>query len=568
MKQAIAILLSVLFSVSLIAQSTKEENKVREVLSRRGEAKILVSASKNEIGNLGNVVSIDAKNGDKWLCYVNEKEFNNFLTLNLPYQACIEDNQSKALTMANAVNQMSSWDRYPSYEVYDTMMRNFAIAYPQLCRLDTIGITVEGRLLLCLKISDSVSETQNEPKFFYSSSMHGDELTGAIMLLQMADYLLSNYNSDSRIANIVNGIELYICPLANPDGTYSGGNSTVSQATRYNANYVDLNRNYPSPKRGNHPDGNNWQSETLAFMDYAAAKEFDININLHGGAEVCNYPFDDYLPSNEKSHADNQWFIEICQRFMDTLWHNAPTNYFVDVASSGYILGYDWYPAPGSRQDYHTYFLHQREITLEVSSTKTPSSSNLPTYWNRLRSALLCFVEECFTGINGVVKDSLTGETLDNVFIYISEYDRDSSQIYSKANGYFFRPLHNGQYSLTFEKQGYVTKTLNFNLQQNNLIFSDVLLVSTNASDEMVNDIETLAIYPNPSSAQINVTTSSSGSFFIANMAGKRLMEGKLQQGDNLIDVRESLENGYYCFVFAESKSGKMITKPLVILNK
>jgi hypothetical protein len=568
MKQTIAILLFILVSVSSTAQGVKEESKVREVLNSRGEAKIWVWVAENDLDDLGNTVSIDAKKGDKWLCYVNEREFDNFLTMNLPYQAYIEDNQSKALTMANAVSEMSSWNRYPTYEVYDTMMRYFASAYPQLCRLDTIGTTIQGRLLLCLKISDSVNETQNEPKFFYSSSMHGDELTGAIMLLRLAEYLLSNYDSDSRIARIVNGIELYLCPLANPDGTYHVSNSSVSGATRSNANYIDLNRNYPSPKRGNHPDGNNWQSETLAFIEYAKSKEFDLNINMHGGAEVCNYPFDDILPSNVKSHADNQWFVEMSQRFMDTLWYYAPSYYFTDVSSSGYILGYDWYPISGSRQDYHCYFLHQREITLEVSSTKSPSSSSLPTYWTYLRSPLLCFVEECFSGVNGVVKDSLTGETIDNVFIYLSNHDRDSSQIYSKANGYFFRPLHNGQYSLTFEKQGYVPKTLNFNLQQNNLIYSDVLLVSTNALNEAVQADKTLTIYPNPSSSQINVRASDDGSFFIANLTGKRLMEGELRRGDNLIDVKQRLENGYYCFVFTIRENGRTITKPLIILNK
>ena len=567
-KQLTAILLSVLFSVFLSAQNTKEENKVRETLKHRGEAMILVHATQDDMNHLGQVVSIDAKKGDQWLCYVNEKEFGKFLTLNLPYQAYIEDNQSKAITMANTVSQMSSWNRYPTYEVYDSMMRGFAATYPNLCKLDTIGTTTRGRLLLCLKLSSNVNQTQDKPKFFYSSSMHGEELTGAIMLLRLADYMLSNYGSDARITDIIEGIELYICPFANPDGTYAGGNGTVLHATRSNGNYVDLNRNYPSPLRGDHPDGYGWQAETVAFMNYARAKEFDINVNLHSGAEICNYPFDDYLPSGRKSHADDQWFVEMCQRFMDTLWSNAPADYFTHLRSCGYVLGYDWFVSPGSRQDYHTYFLRQREITLEVDTIKMRSSSDLPMFWGRLHSALLCFVEECFSGASGVVKDSLTGEILDNVHIYISDHDRDSSHVYSKSNGYFFRPLHGGQYSLIFQKQGYATKTLNFNVQQNNLTPLDVLLVSEFGLEEIAEQEDNLVIYPNPSSSQINVMVQEKGTFFIANLTGKRVIEGTLLQGNNLIQVGDDLKNGYFYFVFTQGSDGKKITRPLIILNK
>ena len=68
--------------------------------------------------------------------------------------------------------------------------------YPSLCRLDTIGTSINGKLVLALKISDNPAEDETEPEVFYSSTMHGDETGGYVLMLRLADYLLKNYNSD------------------------------------------------------------------------------------------------------------------------------------------------------------------------------------------------------------------------------------------------------------------------------------------------------------------------------------------------------------------------------------
>ena len=70
--------------------------------------------------------------------------------------------------------------------------------------------------------------------------MHGDELTGYVLMLRFIDDILNKYNVDSRITNLVNEIDIWINPLANPDGAYAGGNNNVWGATRSNANFIDL----------------------------------------------------------------------------------------------------------------------------------------------------------------------------------------------------------------------------------------------------------------------------------------------------------------------------------------
>ena len=89
-------------------------------------------------------------------------------------------------------------------------------------------------------------------------------LLAFVLSLRLIDYLLNNYSVNDRVTEIVNNVEIWINPLANPDGAYTNNNS-VYGAIRYNANWVDLNRNYPDPEDGPHPDGNPYQIETEAF---------------------------------------------------------------------------------------------------------------------------------------------------------------------------------------------------------------------------------------------------------------------------------------------------------------
>ena len=172
------------------------------------------------------------------------------------------------------------------------MMEQFADSFPDICKLHNLGTLTSGRKILCVQISSNVGVKSNKPSFLYTSSMHGNELTGYVLMLRLIDDVLSGYNTISEYTQIVNNVDLWINPLANPDGAYASGNQTISGATRNNANGVDLNRNYPDPQNGLNPDGNAWQEETLIFMDLADSIQFDMSCNIHTGAEVFNYPWD------------------------------------------------------------------------------------------------------------------------------------------------------------------------------------------------------------------------------------------------------------------------------------
>ncbi|MDX9771213.1 MAG: M14 family zinc carboxypeptidase, partial [Tenuifilaceae bacterium] len=106
-------------------------------------------------------VSIDKIVGDTIYAYASYVEFERFKKLGyaldiLPYPSI----NAKNILMATSIEEMTGWDRYPTYEVYREMMKRFEEDYPSLCKLDSIGTSVQGRQLYVVKISDNVLEDE------------------------------------------------------------------------------------------------------------------------------------------------------------------------------------------------------------------------------------------------------------------------------------------------------------------------------------------------------------------------------------------------------------------------
>jgi hypothetical protein len=364
--------------------------------------------------------------------------------------------------MATSIEEMANWNRYPTLSVYNQMMAKFVADYPNLCKLDTIGTSVQNRNMLVLNITADIHTPKPKPEVLFSSTMHGDETTGWILCLRLCDYLLSKYGTDPRITNMLDSISIFIAPNTNPDGTYHGssGSTTISGAVRYNANNVDLNRNYPDPRAGQHPDGYAWQKETIAMMNLAEAKHFILSINYHGGEEVANYPWDTWT-SAQRKHADNDWYIQICTQYVALAKATAPSSYFGswEFNYTGITNGGDWYVITGGRQDYMNYWKNCREITLEVSSTKMVGSETLPNYWNYNRDAMLTYIENVKYGIRGIVSGS-DGVPVD-AKITVVGYDKDNSQVVTNSQfGNYYRMLKAGTYTLLFDAYGYESQTI------------------------------------------------------------------------------------------------------------
>jgi len=408
---------------------------------------------------LTNIISIDRVDNDTIYAYANDKELAQFEKLGYKY-TIIPDliSNSKTITMATTVAQMTTWDRYPTYEVYRAMMKKFEQDYPLLCKLDSIGATPNGHKIYVVKISNNVSVEEPEVEVFYTSTIHGDETTGFVLMLRLIDYFLSNYGIDNRTTSMINNMAIYINPDANPDGTYHSGNSTVSGAIRYNSNYDDINRSFPDPRTG---VPTTIFPEVQIMMDYANTKHFTLSANFHGGAELVNYPWDTWT-SASKTHADDSWFIHFSRQYADSAQANSPTGYLTEE-NNGITNGGDWYVITGGRQDYMNWWHHCREVTIEISDTKTPSSDQLPNFWTYNRGAFLSYLESARQGFYGIVKNTLGDPVKAKVFI--TSHDRDSSYVYSsQATGFYSRPIEPGTWEVTYSAIGYIPQKHNITI--------------------------------------------------------------------------------------------------------
>jgi hypothetical protein len=483
-----------IFLAFLIVQGAGAQQPLELRLEDRGEVVVSFDVQYlKQLPNLGSW-SVDKVSNNIAYVYLNAKQYAQILDLNIPFVPEPSPSLISEVKMANTWVEAQDWDTYPDYETYLALMTKFTTDFPELCKLDTIGYSTNNRLLLALKISDNVNNDEAEPEFFYTSSMHGNELTGYVLMLRLADYLLNNYESDA-IKNLVDNMEIYINPLANPDGTFYTSNYTVSGATRYNANSVDINRNFKDPWLGDHPDGNVWQEETLAMMDFMGKHNFSLSMNFHGGAEVLNYPYD----GTYDRHPDDAWWQFICRAYADTV-HTIDSYYLIDF-ENGITNGADWYVIDGGRQDYVTHFLHGREVTAEISAVKLPSASELPEFWENNYRSLLQYMQQGLFGVQGLVTDVI-GNPL-QAKVSIEDYDKDSSFVRTQTEGVFYRYLKAGSYNLLIKANGYETKTVSvevIDFQSTPLHVTLDKLASIDANLTL-----DFMMYPNPANDRVTV---------------------------------------------------------------
>jgi hypothetical protein len=482
---AVLLLLSSIAQVGLGQERKQQIHLADSILGVRGEVYFSFPAGSLN-SKVSGFISIKHIKPDTVFAYANKQGFNHFLSFNIDFRVRQENFRRGRLKSASLANVDSV---YPSYPKYLEMMEGFEEKYPGYCHLEEMGRSVEGRKLVALKIQSPVN-TPYRPAVLLSGSIHGDELTGYKLSLMLVQYLLDNYGKDPLVTRLMDDTQLYIQPLVNPDGTFFGGDNTVAEATRFNANNLDLNRNFPDPADGNHPDGNVWQPETVALMNFYKQKRIVLSAVLHTGEEVVNYPWDTW----SRDHADIDWYAQISTDYVSMV-HEKNSKYMTKF-DNGTVKGYVWYRITGGHQDFVNYFQGGREVTIELSSDDMPDSSTVARYWEYNRDALLGYLRQSLWGVYGSVTNSETGNP---VFakVELKGHDKDNSKVYAdSSDGIYNRLLLPGTYTMQVSAPGYTMQEKDFTLQsQERLNFNFAL--------ERVKD--QVVIYPNPVQKEINI---------------------------------------------------------------
>ena len=448
--------LLMIIPVRVFSQNLFEENKkqiVDSILSARGEVYMAIPASQRKsLLPLTESITPERQTDSLIYFYVNSEQFQKILDTGLDYRILTAPSMIGPVRMASGFDEILAGLAYPTYQQYLDLMKQFSQKFPGLCKIDTIGYSIAGKLILAARMQRGEFIQGDKPIVFFSSTMHGDEVVGYSLMLMLINEILENAEISGQISNILDEMVLIINPLSNPDGTYFQSDTSLYGATRYNKNSLDLNRDFPDIRVGMDYSTDDLQKENLAMVKYGEKFKPAISTNFHGGAEVLNYPWDTWYPE-EHTHADNDWFIEICKDYVEIARSIDPS--YLMLYPEGYVFGSEWYQIEGGRQDFFTYCLRGRELTIELSNNKLPAVSRIPGFWAKNHTSLINLIEKAGYGIFGIVLDSINLKPI-SAKVEIPGYDVNESLIYSHSGtGKFFRYLPEGKYKLQITKEGY-----------------------------------------------------------------------------------------------------------------
>jgi hypothetical protein len=200
---------------------------------------------------------------------------------------------------------------YHNYAELQTVVHQIAAAHPDITRLYTSGLSLEGRGILAVKISDAPDgDDPTEPAVLFVALHHAREHLTVEMALEVIRLFTGGYGIDPALTNLVNTREIWVLPNVNPDGSeYDIGGGVYwwwRKNRRPNADGsigVDLNRNYgyrwggqgssglpaDDTYRGPAPFS---EPETQAVRDFVLAHpDISAAISFHTFGELILHPY-------------------------------------------------------------------------------------------------------------------------------------------------------------------------------------------------------------------------------------------------------------------------------------
>ncbi|MBT3217639.1 MAG: hypothetical protein HN348_00990 [Proteobacteria bacterium] len=297
-----------------------------------------------------------------------------------------------------------------------------------------IGESVLGRPLEALWLG--VPPDGGAPVLRLLAAHHGDEGVSYEVALETASEMLDRDGIDPLVTALLDEATLWIVPYVNPDGVYAG--------SRYNANYVDLNRNYDikwNPEgfaSGTEPFS---EPETRAIAALALYGGHPyISLTLHSGASNIGYPWN-YTTLNTPDEAEMLALAEIYASSCET------SDFWV-------TNGADWYTTRGDTNDWSYGRYGGMDFTVELSSTKTPPASELETMFWEHTDAIIGFLTTPYT-VSGQILDE-EGRPIQAVLTLTEGNGIVSAPFYSDATaGRFYRLAPSGDLTLRVAAPGW-----------------------------------------------------------------------------------------------------------------
>ncbi len=174
----------------------------------------------------------------------------------VPFQVLIQDVQQLVdldLASRGSQNDLSWFANYKSYQDINDHLNQLALENPDLATVSVIGQSLEGRDIEMLRITGPgtpENPRDQRPAFLVNGTQHAREWISPMTTMYLIEQLITQYAVDPRVQAIVDTVDFYIIPVANPDGyVYTWSNDRLwRKSRRINEGSscvgVDLNRNW------------------------------------------------------------------------------------------------------------------------------------------------------------------------------------------------------------------------------------------------------------------------------------------------------------------------------------
>ncbi|MBN2053467.1 carboxypeptidase regulatory-like domain-containing protein, partial [bacterium] len=343
------------------------------------------------------------------------------------YKVLWEDAMDRAMDRKQRMMDDLLWTGYSSLVSH---MQTVAAENPDIVRLHTVGTTVQGRTIYVMEITDEPDyDDPLEAEVRFIGNIHGDEYMSLELMVLLIDYLVDNYGTDPDISYLVNNREIWIQASVNPDGHENG--------SRYNANYIDLNRNHGYYWGGEGACSFS-EPEVRVLREYSLDRNFSLSLSFHGETTYINYVWN-FSPNATPDES-----------YIDTLsWGY----YNHQLPGQGYtvINGWDWYQTNGDTNDWSYGCRGDIDWTIE---TPGYTSGAIQQDWDNNRDAILYIADQAGYGMQGVVTDATTGAPLEAVVTILQA----PWPVYTDpAAGDYHRVLAAGTYDVMVWANGYST---------------------------------------------------------------------------------------------------------------
>lgn len=393
--------------------------------------------------------------------YVTPNELNRLKASSLNYEVTIPDMN----TWAAQYGQNKVPSGYYTWSEIKDIADSLANKFPSIVQKIVYGTSVDGKELAALKISDNVTTDEAEAEILFDAGIHGDEVGGPENAIRFARQIVLAYGNNPEITSLINNREIFIYYAVNPYGR--------NNMTRYNANGVDLNRDwgYMWNGEGNSPAPHS-QPETKALRNCLLENNFVVHTTYHSGIEYISCPWS----YRSDTPADAEHILQLAGVYSSTSGYGSN-----GLATLEYGQGSTgMYFINGASKDYNYGIQSSVTWSMEISQQKQPPASQIGLYYNANKPAMINMIQYAGYGIEGIVKDYLTNEPI-AAQIWINDFVPCYSD---KTVGDFHKYVTGGTYTVKVTANGYESETIQNVIVPNlDKVHLNVFLSSTISND-------------------------------------------------------------------------------------